>query len=279
MIRILIAVLLNSVRTLIRRQCLLGTRLLREGGHASAQLKLRKCKQKEQRLPGKQVTEESRETSELRMVQMPGNKAQIDVWGLGATIWGWNQGPDHLCSWLQRPLETGTILASKYLSGLIALPNLNVARSAISHGTRTWTHLLNALFSQVCGSANIMSPARCITMLIEFYFAWRNISKNIALCLKRSSCEPNLLTRFACYIVTDLINALPGNISVNTVQDAKIYGAVFSMSSGPSSGGTTGLCYLFLGNGSVNTFPRIGPYYGNGDVIDNRDTVFCGVCA
>jgi hypothetical protein len=32
------------------------------------------------------------------------------------------------------------------------------------------------------------------------------------------------------HIVTDLINALPGNISVNTVQDATIEEAVFSVS-------------------------------------------------
>jgi hypothetical protein len=34
-------------------------------------------------------------------------------------------------------------------------------------------------------------------------------------------------------ILTDLINALPGNGSVNTVQHAKIDEAVFSMSSAP----------------------------------------------
>jgi hypothetical protein len=55
--------------------------------------------------------------------------------------------------------------------------------------------------------------------------------------------------------VTDLINALSGNSSVNTVQHATIEEAVFSMSSGPSSGGTTGLCNLFLNNGPVNTLP------------------------
>jgi hypothetical protein len=32
---------------------------------------------------------------------------------------------------------------------------------------------------------------------------------------------------------------------------------VFSMSSAPSSGGTTATCNPFLGNGYVNTFPRI----------------------
>jgi hypothetical protein len=56
--------------------------------------------------------------------------------------------------------------------------------------------------------------------------------------------------------VTNLINALPGNSSVNAVQQATIDEAVFSMSSAPSSGGTTGLCNPFLSNGSVNTLPR-----------------------
>jgi hypothetical protein len=41
----------------------------------------------------------------------------------------------------------------------------------------------------------------------------------------------------------------------------------------------TGLYNPFLSNGSVNTFPRIGPCYENGDVISNRDGVFRGVCA
>jgi hypothetical protein len=57
-------------------------------------------------------------------------------------------------------------------------------------------------------------------------------------------------------IVPDLINALPGNSSVNTVQHPTINEAVFSTSSAPSSGGTTGLCNPFLRNGSVNTIPR-----------------------
>jgi hypothetical protein len=53
--------------------------------------------------------------------------------------------------------------------------------------------------------------------------------------------------------VTDLINALPGNSALNTAQHAAIDEAVFSMSSAPSSGGTTGLCNPFLSNGSANT--------------------------
>jgi hypothetical protein len=60
-------------------------------------------------------------------------------------------------------------------------------------------------------------------------------------------------------MVTDLINALPDNSSVNTVQHATIDDVVFSLSSAPSSGGTTGLCNPFLSNGSVNTFSLIGP--------------------
>jgi hypothetical protein len=73
-----------------------------------------------------------------------------------------------------------------------------------------------------------------------------------------------------------LINALPGN---NTVQHAIINEAVFSMSSAPSNGGTTGLCNPFLSNGPVNTFPSIGSCYESGDVISNRDGVFRGVRA
>jgi hypothetical protein len=54
---------------------------------------------------------------------------------------------------------------------------------------------------------------------------------------------------------------------------------VYSMSSAPSSGGTTGFCSPLLGNGSVNIFPRIGPCHESGDVINNGDGVFRGVCA
>jgi hypothetical protein len=57
-------------------------------------------------------------------------------------------------------------------------------------------------------------------------------------------------------IVTDLINVLQGNSSVNTVQHATIDDAVFSLSSAPNSGGTTGLCNPFMSNGSVKTLPR-----------------------
>jgi hypothetical protein len=56
--------------------------------------------------------------------------------------------------------------------------------------------------------------------------------------------------------VTDLINALPDNSYVNKVQHASIDQAVFSISSAPSNGGTTGLSNLFLSNGSANTLPR-----------------------
>jgi hypothetical protein len=80
-------------------------------------------------------------------------------------------------------------------------------------------------------------------------------------------------------LLTDLINVLPGNSSVNTVQHAAIDEVVFSMSSAPNSGGTTGFCNLFLSNGSVNTFKHIGPCYESGDVINNRVGVFRGACA
>jgi hypothetical protein len=46
---------------------------------------------------------------------------------------------------------------------------------------------------------------------------------------------------------------VPGNSTVNTVQHATINEAVFSMSSAPNSGETTGLCKAFVNNGSVNT--------------------------
>lgn len=72
---------------------------------------------------------------------------------------------------------------------------------------------------------------------------------------------------------------MPGNSSANTVQHATIDDAVFSMSSAPSSGGITGLCHLFLTNGSVYTFPCTRTCYENGDVINYRDGVFHGVCA
>jgi hypothetical protein len=78
------------------------------------------------------------------------------------------------------------------------------------------------------------------------------------------------------YIVTDLINALPDNSSVNTVQQATIDEAVLFMSSAPNSGGTTVLCNPFLSNGSVNAFPPILLCYESGDVINNREDVFHG---
>jgi hypothetical protein len=81
------------------------------------------------------------------------------------------------------------------------------------------------------------------------------------------------------YTVRDLINILPGNSSVNMVQNATTDEAVFSMLSTPSSCGTTGLCNPFLSNGLVNTFLRIGPCYESGEIISKRDGVFRGVCA
>jgi hypothetical protein len=67
-------------------------------------------------------------------------------------------------------------------------------------------------------------------------------------------------------IITVLMSALPGNSSVNMVQQATIDEAVFSMSSVQSSGGETGLC---------NRFPRLGKHFRvSGDVSNNRDGVF-----
>jgi hypothetical protein len=57
-------------------------------------------------------------------------------------------------------------------------------------------------------------------------------------------------------LVSDLINALPGNSYVNTVRHATIGEAVSSVSFTPSSGGTTELCNPFLSNDSVNTLLR-----------------------
>jgi hypothetical protein len=63
------------------------------------------------------------------------------------------------------------------------------------------------------------------------------------------------------------------------VQNATIDEAMFSVSSTPSSCGTTRLCNPFLGNSSVNTFPYIETRYKSSDVINNRDGVFpWGLC-
>jgi hypothetical protein len=53
------------------------------------------------------------------------------------------------------------------------------------------------------------------------------------------------------HIITDLINALPINSSLNTVQHTAINEALFPMSIAQSSGKTTGLCNPFLTSGSV----------------------------
>jgi hypothetical protein len=47
------------------------------------------------------------------------------------------------------------------------------------------------------------------------------------------------------------------------------------MRSAPSNSRITGLCNPFLSNARVNTFPRIGPGYESGDII-NKDGVFRG---
>jgi hypothetical protein len=55
---------------------------------------------------------------------------------------------------------------------------------------------------------------------------------------------PTTHTSYRENILTDLINALPGNSSVNAVQHATIVEAVFSMSSAP---------ILVIYNGSINS--------------------------
>jgi hypothetical protein len=51
------------------------------------------------------------------------------------------------------------------------------------------------------------------------------------------------------------------------------------MSSAASSGQTAGFCNPLLGNGSVNTFPHVGPCCESSDVINSRDGVFRdGLC-
>jgi hypothetical protein len=51
---------------------------------------------------------------------------------------------------------------------------------------------------------------------------------------------------------------------------------VFSVWSVPSNSRTRGLCYPFLGNGSVYTYPCIESAMQRGDVINNRDVVSVG---
>lgn len=89
----------------------------------------------------------------------------------------------------------------------------------------------------------------------------------------------NIFSSLHYYSRTDLITALPGSSSVNMIHHAAIHEVVFSMSSVVSSGGTSGLCNQLVGNGLVNTFPCIGLYYERGDIVNNRDGVFHGVCA
>jgi hypothetical protein len=64
---------------------------------------------------------------------------------------------------------------------------------------------------------------------------------NVDLCFDHLA----VISSVVSFFVTDLINELPGYSSVNTVQHATIDEAVFSLSSTPSSGGTTGLCNHF----------------------------------
>jgi hypothetical protein len=103
-----------------------------------------------------------------------------------------------------------------------------------------------------------------------------------------SLCKEQWRFVFFLHTVTDMINALLGNSPVNTFQhrrhatiDEAVFNAVraahnadngpmnsqsdtwhvFSMWSASSNRRTMGLCNPFLGNASVNTFPRIVPWY------------------
>jgi hypothetical protein len=100
---------------------------------------------------------------------------------------------------------------------------------------------------------------------------------NTSLCLHRFLFTSMKFGLHDNHIVTDFINALPGNSSVNTAQHATIDDAVFYVVR-TEQRRTTGLCNPLLGTGSVNTLPRIGPCYESGDVINNRDCAFRGVC-
>jgi hypothetical protein len=61
----------------------------------------------------------------------------------------------------------------------------------------------------------------------------------------QSLCSTTTIS-FQFYIVTDMINTLPGNSSVNTIQHATIDEAMFTMLSALSSSGTMGLCNPLL---------------------------------
>jgi hypothetical protein len=78
-----------------------------------------------------------------------------------------------------------------------------------------------------------------------------------------------------------LVNKFPRRQLVNSLLlgYATIDEAVFSIRSAPNNSRIMELCNPFLSNGWVNTFPRIGPCYESGDVINNRDSVFRRVCA
>jgi hypothetical protein len=75
-----------------------------------------------------------------------------------------------------------------------------------------------------------------------------------------------------------LINALPDNSSVNMVKHATIDEAVFYVVRAEQRW-NNGVVNPFLSNGSVNTFPRIGPCHESCDVINETDGVFRAVCA
>jgi hypothetical protein len=144
--------------------------------------------------------------------------------------------------------------------------------------TRNYTSEYGSLHNHRCGKPNSSSLGSILSHRNSVHTLTPCILSIhydiIHLCTPR--CEAIWITECT---VTDLINAFPGNRSVNVVQHATTDEVVFYMWSAPSSGGTTGLCNTILDNGSVNTFPRIGPCCEIGDVINNRVGVFRGVRA
>jgi hypothetical protein len=96
---------------------------------------------------------------------------------------------------------------------------------------------------------------RCHNPMDHNMNSWNIITrlKQVFICSMLGFCDSQC--RGVKIPLTDLMNALPRNSSLNTVQRATDE-AVFSMSSAPNSGGTTGLCNPFLSNGSVNTRSR-----------------------
>jgi hypothetical protein len=115
------------------------------------------------------------------------------------------------------------------------------------------------------------APFMCSSHLSAMYPLWM-----VCVALEKEMSEEVIhqCNRMLKYNVTDLINALPDNSSVNTVQHATIDQTVFPMSSALSSGGSTGLCNPFLSNGSVNTLQC---WQWRHTTVDG-DHVTCSLC-